>query len=78
MTFQPSVSGIQMRILQFIESYRAGHGFAPSLREIGDAVVLSSLSSVHHQLVTLESKGYLHRAPGKVRALSVTMPEEAA
>ena len=46
-------------------------GYPPSIREIGDAVGLTSTSSVAHQLRTLERKGYLRRDPNKPRAVDV-------
>ena len=53
-------------------------GYPPSVREIGDAVGLTSTSSVHHQLRTLERKGYLRRDPNRTRAVDVRGPEDAA
>jgi repressor LexA len=49
----------------------ASRGYPPSMREIGDAVGLSSLSSVTHQLNQLELSGYLRRDPHRPRALEV-------
>ncbi len=49
----------------------ASRGYPPSMREIGDAVGLSSLSSVTHQLNQLELSGYLRRDPNRPRALEV-------
>lgn len=46
-------------------------GYPPSIREIGDAVGLTSTSSVAHQLRTLERKGYLRRDPNRPRAVDV-------
>jgi len=48
------------------------------MREIGEAVGLTSSSSVAHQLRTLEEKGYLKRDPNRPRALSVFSPDDAA
>jgi repressor LexA len=48
------------------------------VREIGDAVGLTSTSSVHHQLRTLERKGYLRRDPNRTRAVDVRSPEDLA
>ena len=53
-------------------------GYPPSMREIGDAVGLSSLSSVTHQLNQLELAGYLRRDPNRPRALEVFLPEVMA
>jgi repressor LexA len=59
-------------IRDWVERY----GYPPSVREIGDAVGLTSTSSVHHQLRTLERKGYLRRDPNRTRAVDVRSPEE--
>ena len=61
----------QQAILEFISRSVESRGYPPSMREIGDAVGLSSLSSVTHQLGQLELSGYLRRDPGKTRALEV-------
>lgn len=66
-----SLSAKQMAILEVIQSSIARHGYPPSMREIGDAVGLKSLSSVTHQLGQLELSGYLRRDPGKTRAMEV-------
>ena len=52
----------QRTILEVIRSSVTNRGYPPSIREIGDAVGLTSTSSVAHQLRTLERKGYLRRA----------------
>ena len=51
----------QRTILQVIRASVTSRGYPPSIREIGDAVGLTSTSSVAHQLRTLEKKGYLRR-----------------
>jgi repressor LexA len=51
-------------------------GYPPSLREIGEAVGLTSPSSVAHQLTSLERKGFLRRDPNRPRAIEVIMPGE--
>jgi len=66
-----SLSPKQMAILEVIQASIARHGYPPSMREIGDAVGLKSLSSVTHQLGQLELSGYLRRDPGKTRAMEV-------
>jgi repressor LexA len=66
-----SLSEKQQAILEFIQRAVAGRGYPPSMREIGDAVGLSSLSSVTHQLNQLELSGYLRRDPNRPRALEV-------
>lgn len=66
-----SLSEKQLAILEVIQRSIARHGYPPSMREIGDAVGLKSLSSVTHQLNQLELSGYLRRDPGKTRAMEV-------
>ncbi len=53
-------------------------GYPPSMREIGEAVGLTSSSSVAHQLRVLEEKGFLKRDPNRPRALEVFLPEVMA
>jgi repressor LexA len=67
----------QRGILQTIRDRVEEHGYPPTLREIGDAVGLTSPSSVAHQLKALETKGYLRRDPKRPRALEVVMPDES-
>ncbi len=66
----------QRRILEAIRDSVATRGYPPSMREIGDAVGLTSSSSVKHQLGALQAKGYLRQDPNRPRALDVVMPEE--
>ncbi|MGL3151178.1 transcriptional repressor LexA [Microbacterium sp. A82] len=66
-----NLSPKQLAILEVIQTSIAKHGYPPSMREIGDAVNLKSLSSVTHQLGQLELSGYLRRDPGKTRAMEV-------
>jgi len=61
----------QRTILEVIRASVTGRGYPPSIREIGDAVGLTSTSSVAHQLRTLERKGYLRRDPNRPRAVDV-------
>jgi len=66
-----TLSEKQMAILEVIQRSIQRNGYPPSMREIGDAVGLKSLSSVTHQLGQLELSGYLRRDPGKTRAMEV-------
>ena len=61
----------QRKVLEVIRDWVERFGYPPSVREIGDAVGLTSTSSVHHQLRTLERKGYLRRDPNRPRAVDV-------
>ncbi|WP_248305746.1 transcriptional repressor LexA [Agromyces sp. H66] len=66
-----NLSAKQVAILEVIQRSVSSRGYPPSMREIGDAVGLSSLSSVTHQLNQLELAGYLRRDPNRPRALEV-------
>src|SRR5689334_24094998 len=66
----------QRRVLEVIRNSVDRRGYPPSLREIGEAVGLTSTSSVAHQLTTLERKGFLRRDPNRPRAVDVRRPEE--
>jgi repressor LexA len=61
----------QRTILDVIRNSVTTRGYPPSIREIGDAVGLTSTSSVAHQLRTLERKGFLRRDPNRPRAVDV-------
>jgi hypothetical protein len=72
----PRLTARQRKVLRVIREWVDEYGYPPSVREIGDAVGLQSTSSVHHQLRTLERKGYLRRDPNRTRAVDVRLPEE--
>ena len=59
----------QRKVLQVIRDSVQRRGYPPSMREIGEAVGLSSSSTVHSHLAALEAKGFLRRDPSKPRAL---------
>src|SRR5688572_33111811 len=61
----------QREVLEVIEQYQRERGFPPSVREIGQAVGLTSPSTVHAHLATLQRLGYLRRDPTKPRAIEV-------
>src|SRR6266496_6826781 len=76
----PTNEGVQMRdelsqrqrkILGVIREAVTDRGYPPSIREIGEAVGLTSTSSVHSQLEALERKGFIRRDPTKPRAIEV-------
>jgi repressor LexA len=64
----------QREVLEAIGDFEVSHGYAPTLREIGKAVGLASLSSVSHQLSALQEKGHLSRDPGLPRTAVVRQP----
>jgi repressor LexA len=61
----------QQEIWQFLVEYTDGHGYPPTVREIGEAVGLASPSTVHAHLANLERVGLLKRDPSKPRALDL-------
>lgn len=67
----------QRRILEFIARTVAERGYPPTVREIGEAVGLTSSSSVHAQLANLEALGLLRRDPTKPRAIGLSESHRA-
>jgi repressor LexA len=67
----------QRRVLEVIRDAVERRGYPPSVREIGEAVGLTSTSSVAHQLKVLEDRGFLRRDPNRPRAIEVVTPEGA-
>jgi len=67
----------QRQVLEFIDAEVRHRGYPPSVREIGEAVGLSSSSTVHAHLAALQDKGYLTRDPTKPRALEVHLDIES-
>jgi repressor LexA len=75
---QPLHAGLtrrQEQILRFIKEFGR---YAPSMREIGEAVGLTSTSAVSYQLSSLQDKGYLRRVPGRPRTVEVLLPGQPA
>jgi len=75
----PDESGLtprQRKVLEVIRDSVERRGYPPTVREIGEAVGLTSTSSVSHQLTTLQKKGFLRRDPSRPRAVDVRMPGE--
>jgi len=76
----PDASGLtprQRKVLEVIRASVERRGYPPSMREIGEAVGLTSTSSVAHQFTVLERKGFLRRDPNRPRAIEVRGPEAA-
>jgi len=67
----------QREIYDFVTGYVDGHGYPPTVREIGEAVGLASPSTVHAHLANLERAGFLRRDPTKPRALELVGRERA-
>jgi repressor LexA len=68
----------QRKVLQVIRDSVQRRGYPPSMREIGEAVGLTSTSSVSYQLSTLQRKGYLRRDIGRPRTVEVRLPGHPA
>ncbi len=68
----------QRTILGMIRTSVEDRGYPPSIREIGEAVGLTSPSSVAYQLRTMERKGYIRRDPHRPRAMEVVSSAKAA
>lgn len=71
MAYRRELTSRQREILDYIRAEIHRRGFPPSVREIGEAVGLSSSSTVHSHLAALEAKGLIRRDPSKPRALEV-------
>ena len=65
------LSGKRLQILNFIADSQRERGYPPSVREIGQAVGLTSSATVHTHLAVLQREGYLTRDPSKPRAIQV-------
>jgi len=76
----PDASGLtprQRKVLEVIKESVERRGYPPTIREIGQAVGLTSTSSVSHQLQRLQEKGFLRREESRPRAVDVRLPEAA-
>ena len=73
----PRLTPRQRKVLRVIQESVEQRGYPPSIREIGDAVGLTSTSSVSHQLKMLQRKGYLHRDANRPRAVGMLAAENA-
>lgn len=65
------ISSKQQEILEYIKETILSKGYPPAVREICEAVHLSSTSSVHSHLETLEKNGYIRRDPTKPRTIEI-------
>ncbi|MHB1419873.1 MAG: transcriptional repressor LexA [Bacillota bacterium] len=73
-----AITDRQRSILDYIKKEIRYRGYPPSVREIGEAVGLSSSSTVHGHLEQLERKGYIRRDPTKPRAIEVLGEQNSA
>lgn len=70
------ISKRQQQAYDYICSYTAQHGYPPSVRDIGQAIGLSSPSTVHAHLHKLEDAGYIRRDPNKPRTIEILGPNK--
>ena len=66
------ISARQKQILHYIQHHMDAHGYPPTVREIGTAVNLSSSSTVHAHLKTLQEQGHIERDAVLTRAIKLT------
>lgn len=72
------LSRMQQRVYDYIEESIALHGYAPSVREIGEALGLKSPSTVHFHIKHLQEMGLIEKSAGKGRAITLKkQPQEA-
>jgi repressor LexA len=74
-TPKPELTTRQVSILDFIKTASESQGYAPSMREIGEAAGLNSPASVKYQLDILEEKGFIRRDADRGRAMEVVLPD---
>jgi repressor LexA len=72
---KPELTTRQVSILDFIKTSSESQGYAPSMREIGEAAGLNSPASVKYQLDILEEKGFIRRDADRGRAMEVVLPD---
>lgn len=70
----PVIYRRQQQIFDFIKQYIQTHGSAPTLREIAQAMGVSSLATVHEHLMVLVEKGLIRRKDGKRRSIDILGP----
>ncbi len=68
----PILPKTKQKVLQYLKDYIAKHNYAPTLSEIAKHLNVSALSTVHEHLQFLEERGFIERAEGEERGLSLT------
>lgn len=72
------LSNRQRTIMQVVTDAQQRNGYAPTIREIGEATGLASTSSVHYQVSELEKKGCLSRDAKRPRTIVIRPVTQAA
>jgi repressor LexA len=67
----------QKQVLAFLQDRQEQTGFAPTLHETADHFGFKSPNSVRQHLRLIEKKGFVHRVPGRSRALVVVRVNQA-
>jgi repressor LexA len=67
----PVIYRRQGQIYDFIRQFIQSTGSAPTLREIAEAIGVSSLATVHEHLTSLEEKGLIKRKSGRTRSIEL-------
>ena len=65
------LSRMQQRVYDYIAESIAEHGYAPSVREVGEALGLKSPSTVHFHIKHLQEMGLIEKSAGKGRAITL-------
>jgi repressor LexA len=68
----------QRQVFDVVRSFISREGYSPSLEEIGDALGLSSVATVHRHVARLTEKGLLRKDPNRSRSVEVVEPEPPA
>ena len=71
------LSKMQQRVYDYIDESIAEHGYAPSVREIGEALGLKSPSTVHFHIKHLQEMGLIEKSAGKGRAITLKKQPQA-
>ncbi len=61
----------QKEVLDYLAKFENKHGYSPSFEEIGKALKLTSLATVHKHITTLEKKGFMRRGYNRSRSIEV-------
>ena len=70
-TTMEKLSRMQQRVYDYIAESIAEHGYAPSVREVGEALGLKSPSTVHFHIKHLQEMGLIEKSAGKGRAITL-------
>lgn len=74
---QKKLTERQAGVLEAIEGFVGSHGYAPTVRQLGDLLDIANPSAVFKHIISLEKKGFLIRVDGEIRLTDPPAPEEA-